>query len=57
MTIEKITCPTCKKPKTWAKENPFKPFCGERCKLIDLGDWADERHKIPTNEESNDENH
>jgi hypothetical protein len=30
----------------WSKESQFKPFCSERCKLIDLGDWAAENHKI-----------
>lgn len=44
---QKIFCPTCKKPETWQDENPFKPFCSERCKLIDLGEWANESRKIP----------
>jgi len=41
-----ITCPTCKKPSTWATENKFRPFCSERCKLIDLGEWADEKYRV-----------
>ena len=41
-----ITCPACKKKTTW-EENPWKPFCSERCKLIDLGKWASEGYKIP----------
>ncbi|MBA2657077.1 MAG: DNA gyrase inhibitor YacG [Tatlockia sp.] len=45
--FEKINCPNCGKNKTWTTDNPFKPFCSERCKLIDLGDWASENHKIP----------
>lgn len=44
---QKISCPTCKKPETWYAGNPFKPFCSERCKLIDLGEWANESRKIP----------
>lgn len=44
---EKITCPTCKKQGTWRADNAFKPFCSERCKLIDLGEWANESRKIP----------
>ena len=28
-------------------ENTFRPFCSERCKLIDLGAWADEQHALP----------
>jgi endogenous inhibitor of DNA gyrase (YacG/DUF329 family) len=42
----KITCPVCKNITTW-EENPFRPFCSERCKLIDLGAWASGDYKIP----------
>ncbi len=42
-----VTCPTCKKKVPWVAEQLFKPFCSQRCKLIDLGDWATEAHKIP----------
>lgn len=31
----------------FAPENKFRPFCSERCKLIDLGDWAEGRYAIP----------
>lgn len=41
-----IACPTCGKANTWQPQNAFRPFCGERCKLIDLGDWAAEKHRI-----------
>ncbi len=41
-----VDCPTCKKKVAWLPENTSKPFCNERCKLIDLGEWADEGHKI-----------
>ena len=44
---KKIACPTCDKKKTWSSDNPFRPFCSERCKLIDLGAWADEKHRLP----------
>lgn len=49
MSIEKdkITCPHCNQPGTWTPANPFRPFCSERCKLIDLGEWANEGHRIP----------
>ncbi len=49
MSIKKedIHCPTCNKKNTWTVENPFRPFCSHRCKLIDLGEWADEKHAIP----------
>ncbi len=42
-----VACPTCKTPVLWVAEQVFKPFCSQRCKLIDLGDWATEAHKIP----------
>jgi endogenous inhibitor of DNA gyrase (YacG/DUF329 family) len=34
-----LPCPTCKREVTWGPEAPFRPFCSERCKLIDLGAW------------------
>lgn len=43
-----ICCPTCSKENTWQSENIFKPFCSDRCKLIDLGEWANESRKIPS---------
>lgn len=42
----KISCPTCKKNITWSDDFPFRPFCCERCRLIDLGEWASENHRI-----------
>ncbi len=44
--VTEVKCPTCDKPVKWVLENMFRPFCSERCKLIDLGDWAAEEHKI-----------
>jgi len=41
-----MRCPTCKKEIVW-KENPFRPFCSERCRMIDLGNWAAEDYRIP----------
>lgn len=45
-TANKIHCPICKKKNTWHADNTFKPFCSDRCKLIDLGEWASETRKI-----------
>ena len=42
-----VTCPTCNARVKWTPRNEFRPFCSERCKLIDLGAWADEQHAIP----------
>ncbi len=41
-----VKCPHCKAEVTW-DNNPHRPFCSERCQLIDLGAWADERYGIP----------
>lgn len=42
----KLNCPTCEKKIEYTEQYPYRPFCSERCKLIDLGEWADEQHKI-----------
>ena len=42
-------CPTCKKTIEYSTKNNFRPFCSERCKLIDLGEWANETNSIPGN--------
>lgn len=45
-----VLCPTCGKPVDWAA-SAFRPFCSERCKLIDLGAWAAERYRVPVVED------
>ncbi|MBC7909986.1 MAG: DNA gyrase inhibitor YacG [Pyrinomonadaceae bacterium] len=42
-----MNCPNCDKPVTW-QDNPNRPFCSERCKLIDFGKWADEEYRVST---------
>jgi endogenous inhibitor of DNA gyrase (YacG/DUF329 family) len=46
MNEQKIFCPVCRKETRWA-DNPFRPFCSERCRLIDLGKWASEEYRVP----------
>lgn len=41
-----VKCPTCGAPVVWQPESRFRPFCSERCKLVDLGEWADEKRTI-----------
>ena len=41
-----VTCPRCGTRREWSG-NPFRPFCSERCKLIDLGGWLTEKNTIP----------
>ena len=43
-----VSCPQCGKPTPWSSTNAYRPFCSERCKLIDLGAWATESYRIPT---------
>ena len=43
------TCPNCRKPVNW-EGNEFRPFCSERCKILDLGAWASEEYAVPSNE-------
>jgi uncharacterized protein len=43
---QEVSCPHCGRHHEW-HGNPFRPFCSERCKLIDLGAWLDEKHAIP----------
>ena len=51
-----VTCPQCGKEVVWNSDNPFRPFCSERCKLIDLGQWATESYRIPQAESGTEEN-
>ena len=44
--LKTTKCPQCRKEAQW-EGNPFRPFCSERCKMIDLGAWADEEYRIP----------
>lgn len=41
-----IKCPQCRESVAW-QDNPHRPFCSERCRLIDLGRWADGSYSIP----------
>ncbi|MEY8248058.1 MAG: DNA gyrase inhibitor YacG, partial [Bermanella sp.] len=49
----KVNCPTCQKEVQWGEQAPYRPFCSERCKLIDLGEWASGGHAIAGNHEEN----
>ena len=41
-----VTCPRCGTRHEW-EGNRFRPFCSERCKMIDLGAWASEKYRVP----------
>ncbi|MEX1033017.1 MAG: DNA gyrase inhibitor YacG, partial [Cellvibrionaceae bacterium] len=42
-----LECPQCKALVIWNEDFPHRPFCSKRCQLIDFGDWAEEKHRIP----------
>lgn len=43
--MRRVRCPTCRRETTL--EGRWRPFCSERCKVLDLAAWADERYRIP----------
>ena len=44
--MTKKKCPNCEKLVTTSSENEHRPFCSQRCKLIDFGTWANEENII-----------
>jgi endogenous inhibitor of DNA gyrase (YacG/DUF329 family) len=42
-----VNCPRCGTLVEWTPGNRYRPFCTERCKLIDLGAWATESYRVP----------
>lgn len=42
-----VNCPTCQTEVAWTRDNIYRPFCSERCRLIDLGEWASGNRYIP----------
>ncbi len=44
-------CPLCRRETSW-DDNPWKPFCSERCQVVDLGNWATENYRVPLAETS-----
>ena len=45
-----IKCPECGKSTVYSPENEYRPFCSNRCKLIDLGEWIEGKYKINSDE-------
>ncbi|HOB54264.1 MAG TPA: DNA gyrase inhibitor YacG [Acidobacteriota bacterium] len=40
-----VHCPACRRPVSW-EDAPYRPFCSERCRLMDLGRWADGCYRV-----------
>ncbi len=49
-----VLCPQCRTRVKWTPANPWRPFCSERCRTIDLGAWASETYRIEGNRETDD---
>jgi endogenous inhibitor of DNA gyrase (YacG/DUF329 family) len=50
-----MTCPICKKSADMSSRNKFRPFCSERCQLIDLGKWAGGEYEAPCSDSADNE--
>jgi hypothetical protein len=46
-----VLCPQCGSESRFEPANRFRPFCSERCRMIDLGAWASESYRVPLGEE------
>lgn len=44
--MKQVSCPQCGKSIEYSTKNLFRPFCSERCKLLDLGAWASESYRV-----------
>jgi uncharacterized protein len=47
-----VACPQCGTSVVWEEQNRYRPFCSERCKMIDLGAWATEAYRVPVEDEN-----
>ena len=46
-----VSCPHCGKNVEWTSASRYRPFCSERCRLIDFGAWATEKYCVPVTED------
>jgi endogenous inhibitor of DNA gyrase (YacG/DUF329 family) len=42
----RVPCPTCRREVEWSEQSAFRPFCSERCRMVDLGAWFAEERKV-----------
>ena len=53
--LKYVACPQCGTKVAWTPASRWRPFCSERCKLVDLGAWASEKYRVavgPPDEDS-----
>ena len=55
VTPRTVRCPACGGPSVYAPDNPYRPFCSQRCKNNDFGAWASECYSVPTKPEPDDD--
>jgi endogenous inhibitor of DNA gyrase (YacG/DUF329 family) len=44
--VPRVPCPTCQRELSWSEQFPWRPFCSERCKMVDLGAWFSGKNQI-----------
>ena len=49
--VTTVKCPICQKPVIGNEESKYRPFCSQRCRLIDLGEWAQEKYTVAAEED------
>jgi endogenous inhibitor of DNA gyrase (YacG/DUF329 family) len=54
MSQVSVPCPICQKKVRWNEDSVYRPFCSERCQLIDLGEWASGNRSIPSDADHDD---
>jgi uncharacterized protein len=47
-----VRCPQCGRPVEWTPASRWRPFCSERCKMIDFGAWASEAYRIAASDDN-----
>lgn len=50
MSAPRVRCPTCQRELGWSEQFPWRPFCSERCKMVDLGAWFAEERRIASDD-------
>ena len=49
--VTTVKCPTCQTSVIWNEESKYRPFCSQRCRLIDLGEWAQGKYTVAAEED------
>lgn len=53
--VRTVRCPACSGESRYAADNPWRPFCSERCKNLDFGAWASAHYRVTTQPSVDDE--